>query len=38
MIIQQPYEDDWLDVETMDELNDGGKTAVYQEPCNRYNV
>lgn len=25
IIIQQPFEDDWLDVETMDELNDGGK-------------
>ena len=33
IVLQQPCEDDWLDVETMDELNDGGKLLFIRKPA-----
>jgi len=32
IVLQQPCEDDWLDVETMDELNDGVSCCSSESP------
>jgi len=33
IVVQQPYEDDWLDVDNMGELNDGGKLQFIRKPA-----
>ena len=33
IVVQQPYEDGWLDVDNMGELNDGGKLQSIRKPA-----